>query len=174
MPTFQGPQRQRPRQPSPPQPAPVLSGVKIQQAPVKTVRKNKYPPSSLNSIDTNAIIDFTESPVEVDGLKLFMFRGDEGFGTGFKPLASPSVQVSSAGSRGQYQPQGPQRPGPSPSPFQWSRAELRPAPVTSVTTTRPRDDIAPPFPTRHTTPSPHILEHQPVVIIAQSNVAQNN
>ena len=155
---------------------PVLSGIKIQE-PAKIVRNNKYPPSSINSIDTNAIIDFTESPVEVDGLQLFMFRGDEGFGTGFKPLASPSIRVAPAGSRGQYQPRGPQRPGPSPAPFQWSRAELRPrppAPVTSVTTARPRGDIAPPFPTRHTTPSPHISEHQPVVIIAQSNVSQNN
>lgn len=169
--TFKGPQR--PRKPASPQPIPILSGIKIQE-PTKPVRKYRYPPSSLNSIDTNAIIDFTESPVEVDGLKLFMFRGDEGFGTGFTPLASPIVRVSSAGSRGQYQPQAPQRPGPSPRPLQWSQAELRPASVTPVTTARPRGDIAPPFPTRHTTPSPHLSAHQPVVIIAQSNVAQNN
>lgn len=166
----------RHRQLSTPRAIPILSGIKIQEPAQQSTKIVKYVPNSVNSIiDSNAIINFTESPVEVDGLKLFMFRGDEGIGGSFQPLASPSVRVASAGSRGQYQPHnpGPQRPGPSSSPFQWSRAEVRPA-QSPVSTPRPREDVPPPFPTRHTTPSPHISSHKPVVIIAQSNVAQNN
>ena len=52
---------------------------------------------------------------------------------------------------------------------------MRPRPaVLAVTSARPVSggEVTPPFPTVHTTPSPH-TQDQAVVIIAQSNVAQN-
>ena len=111
--------------------------------------------------------------IEVDGIQIYMFRGDEGIG-GYKP---PKVQ--------KYQQNQILPAANSQKKIQWSKAELKPQkPKTLRTTSRPTvspyrqsppvtpRDIAPPFPTRHTTNAPN-HENQPIVIIAQSNVAQN-
>ena len=142
------------------------------------------------SSSSNALVAFTESPVEVNGLQLFMFRGDEGIGGSFQPLSLPAAQPRP--------PQYPPQRQPRPSPVRWSQAEVgeniiilkifdeniyyvkvRPRPaVLAVTSARPVSggggggEVTPPFPTVHTTPSPH-TQDQAVVIIAQSNVAQN-
>jgi len=139
---------------------------------IKIVNKSPSPVK----INKNPIISFTEAPVEVNGLKLFMFRGDEGIGGSdfkpFKPVSGLASQVRppqfinrdrSIGINNNNQ-------------FQWSKAEIRPKKVdVAIYNTTPRyavNDVAPPFPTRHTTPSPHVTK-SPIVIIAQSNVAQN-
>ena len=158
-------------------PPPPSSRVTPASRPAQTGIKIVPSKSSINRVDTNSLIEFNESPVEVNGLKLFMFRGDEGIGgSQFQPF---SASVS-----GHYTPQQLLFSQPSTpqlqynnSPFQWSKAEIRPSSGSSslsVVNTTPRyaiNDVAPPFPTRHTTPSPH--GDQPIVIIAQSNVAQN-
>ena len=143
-----------------------------------------------SSSSSNALVAFTESPVEVNGLQLFMFRGDEGIGGSFQPLTVPAAKPRP--------PQYPPQRQPRPSPVRWSQAEVgeniiilkifdeniyyikvRPRPaVLAVTSARPVSggggggEVTPPFPTVHTTPSPH-TQDQAVVIIAQSNVAQN-
>merc|ERR1712130_216222 len=132
-------------------------------------------------IDSSRIINFTQAPVEVDGLKLFMFRGDEGLGSsGFKPIQTSKTTSDNAP---KYNPKVIQPQAqfvPSSSQFQWSQAEIKPVigPLSggnvNVNST-PRyqfSDVAPPFPTRHTTPTPNVT-HKPIVIISQSNVAQN-
>ena len=170
--------RVSPSPPSSPVRQNVGSGIRI-------VEKS---PSPVN-VNKNTIISFTEAPVEVDGLQLFMFRGDEGIGgSDFKPF-KPVPSVSQPQVR---PPQFPAQPlfinrdqrliGNTNSQFQWSKAELRPSspqvPAVAggaIYNTTPRyavNDVAPPFPTRHTTPSPHVTK-SPIVIIAQSNVAQN-
>ena len=167
--------------PSPPSPVPVRQNV---GSGIKIVEKS---PVNKNN-NNNAIISFTEAPVEVNGLKLFMFRGDEGIGgSDFKPF-KPVPSVSQPQVRPQQLPVQPlfinrdQRLiSNTNSQFQWSKAEIRPSPQLQVAeggaiyNTTPRyavNDVAPPFPTRHTTPSPHVTK-SPIVIIAQSNVAQN-
>lgn len=134
-------------------------------------------------IDSSRIINFTEAPVEVDGLQLFMFRGDEGIGSsGFKPIKIKTPKTTSDNVPN-YNPKVilPQTQFvPSTSQFQWSQAEIKPVigPLSggsvNVNST-PRyhyNDVAPPFPTRHTTPTPNVTQ-KPIVIISQSNVAQN-
>jgi len=119
----------------------------------------------------NKVVNFNQKPIEVDGLKIFMFRGDEGIGGGFKPLLPPPISDSL------YQPDS-RVVEPLYKPFHtaplvrtnqisWSQAEISPSTPRSFL-----NEVPPPFPTRHTTPSPHQSD-QPVVIIAQSNVAQN-
>ena len=156
----------------------VSSSPPSSQAPVRqsTGSGIKIVNKSPVKINKNPIISFTEAPVEVNGLKLFMFRGDEGIGGSdfkpFKPVSSPVSQV---------------RPPQfiniersiainNNNQVQWSKAEIRPKKVdVAIYNTTPRyavNDVAPPFPTRHTTPSPHVTK-SPIVIIAQSNVAQN-
>ena len=68
------------------------------------------------SSSSNALVAFTESPVEVNGLQLFMFRGDEGIGGSFQPLSLPAAQPRP--------PQYPPQRQPRPSPVRWSQAEV--------------------------------------------------
>ena len=120
--------------------------------------------------DDQKLINFNQKPIEVDGLKIFMFRGDEGIGRGgFKPFIPPVSESLSAKPQPVTQLESlykPYRLSPPASPvIRWSTAEIS-TPRSSVS------EVPPPFPTRHTTPSPHQSD-QPIVIIAQSNVAQN-
>ena len=134
-------------------------------------------PSKADNI--NKVVNFNQKPIEVDGLKIFMFRGDEGIG-GFKPLLPPPISeslyanINTSPVESLYKPfhlaaQSPQSPQSfvRNTPIRWSQAEISPSTPRSF-----HADVPPPFPTRHTTPSPHQSD-QPVVIIAQSNVAQN-
>jgi hypothetical protein len=122
----------------------------------------------------NKVVNFNQKPIEVDGLKIFMFRGDEGIG-GFKPLLPPPISESlynpdTSPGESLYKPFYLAAQSPSlvrNNQIGWSQAEISPSTPRSF-----QNDVPPPFPTRHTTPSPHHSD-QPVVIIAQSNVAQN-
>jgi len=114
------------------------------------------------------------SPKEVDGIQIYMFRGDEGIGGYKQPSVFQQNLILPNTDRTK--------------PVQWSTAEIKspkvqkvnttqrtPSPTVSPYRTSPpvtHRDIAPPFPTRHTTTSPN-QHNQPIVIIAQSNVAQN-
>ena len=137
------------------------------QSGIKVVKSTPKVPAKPKS---QQVVDFNQKPIEVDGLKIFMFRGDEGIG-GFKPLIPP---ISDSLYQAPYRP-APESPYqqyqvsiPSSPPIRWSQAEVEP--VIIPRTSRP--EVAPPFPTRHTTRSP-LQSEQPIVIIAQSNVAQN-
>ena len=171
-----------------PRPAPALVPAPAPGPGIRILKEKQTGASSSSS--SNALVAFTESPVEVNGLQLFMFRGDEGIGGSFQPLSLPAAQPRP--------PQYPPQRQPRPSPVRWSQAEVgeniiilkifdeniyyvkvRPRPaVLAVTSARPVSggggggEVTPPFPTVHTTPSPH-TQDQAVVIIAQSNVAQN-
>ena len=159
----------------------VLKKPQVFKAPPHTQRRQPGKPG-IKSAKTNTravpskpqlkkVVNFNQKPIEVDGLKIFMFRGDEGIGGGFKPLLPPPISDSL------YSPET--RAGESLyKPFHlappvrtnqigWSKAEISPSTPRSFL-----NEVPPPFPTRHTTPSPHQSD-QPVVIIAQSNVAQN-
>ena len=70
------------------QPQPVSKGVKTSPRVLPT------------KPEAQKLIDFNQKPIEVDGLKIFMFRGDEGIG-GFKPLIPP---VSETLNNQQYSP----------------------------------------------------------------------
>ena len=148
--------------------------------PVKPVIKSvkttsRAAPSKGDNV--NKVVNFNQKPIEVDGLKIFMFRGDEGIG-GFKPLLPPPISESlyapissPLAVESLYKPfhlaaQSPQSLVRN-NQIGWSQAEISPSTPRSF-----QNDVPPPFPTRHTTPSPHQSD-QPVVIIAQSNVAQN-
>jgi len=142
---------------------------------IQTVRtKTRVGPSSGPSKPAQSkVVNFKQKPIEVDGLKIFMFRGDEGIG-GFKPLLPPPISDSlfdpnSRPVESLYKPfqLAAQSPPLVRTPIRWSQAEISPSTPRSF-----QKDVPPPFPTRHTTPSPHQSD-QPVVIIAQSNVAQN-
>ena len=118
-----------------------------------------YPanPNSIRRIDTGLVKDalLAESlipDVEIDGLKIYKFRGEDSM------------------------------PGYIPPPdFLWSQARVTsrdsitppsvtPAPVPTPRTWRP--ELPPPFPTRHTTRRPD-QQRNPVIIIAQSSVQKN-
>merc|ERR1719361_406713 len=118
-----------------------------------------YPanPNSIRRIDTGVVKDavLAESlipDVEIDGLKIYKFRGEDSM------------------------------PGYIPPPdFLWSQARVTsrdsitppsvtPAPVPTPRTWRP--ELPPPFPTRHTTRRPD-QQRNPVIIIAQSSVQKN-
>ena len=152
---------------------PVQSGIKIVNTKLPVNNKPRVSPR----LDVNNdIIEFNESPVEVNGLKLFMFRGDEGIGASdFTPF-SPSVSGHYTPTQVVFSQQQPSIPTLqyNSSPFQWSKAEIRPSNNNVIVNTTPRyyNEVAPPFPTRHTTPSP-LTSDKPIVIISQSNVAQN-
>ena len=144
------------------QPQPVSKGVKTSPRVLPT------------KPEAQKLIDFNQKPIEVDGLKIFMFRGDEGIG-GFKPLLPPPISESlynpdTSPGESLYKPFYLAAQSPSlvrNNQIGWSQAEISPSTPRSF-----QNDVPPPFPTRHTTPSPHQSD-QPVVIIAQSNVAQN-
>jgi len=144
----------------------VQIGAKQEKAKGEVLEDKQKPASSAST---------TTSTIEVDGIKIYMFRGDEGIG-GYKPVQKVNYKPN------QILPQA----TISNKNIQWSKSELKPRKVQkpqtiNITPTEspyqpslhstPRD-IAPPFPTRHTTKAPN-HERQPIVIIAQSNVAQN-
>jgi len=155
--------------------APSLGSLKaIQVVPsrVKNKQREKVVDDKLAADKSVAVKK--EEEREVDGIKIYMFRGDEGIGGYKAPYGFHQNLVL---------------PDPdSRKTVQWSKAELKSEKVQKPTTTpltpkttpqpyynSPRatlPDIAPPFPTVHTTTSPDQHRH-PIVIIAQSNVAQN-
>jgi len=135
----------------------------------------------------------TSPPLEVDGIKIFMFRGDEGIGghketkLSYKPNQILPVAENKnkkiLWSKAEIKPQEGWSKSQIKTQDPWSKAQIKtqevqeplqraPNPVVSYTSRPSTKDIAPPFPTRHTTKAPN-HENKPIVIIAQSNVAQN-
>ena len=94
-----------------PRPAPALA-----TAPGPGIRILQEKQTGASTSSSNALVAFTESPVEVNGLQLFMFRGDEGIGGSFQPLSLPAAQPRP--------PQYPPQRQPRPSPVRWSQAEV--------------------------------------------------
>jgi len=146
------------------QPQPVSKGVKTSPRVLPT------------KPEAQKLIDFNQKPIEVDGLKIFMFRGDEGIGGsgGFKPFIPPIsdslYRPYSPPAESLYKPyqvSPPVTPEIRDNQIRWSLAE-----ISTPRSSQSLNDVPPPFPTRHTTPSPHQSD-KPIVIIAQSNVAQN-
>jgi len=139
--------------------------------PVKTPQPEQGR-STVSTAPTVPTITTTSSPpIEVDGIKIFMFRGDEGIGSPkqVKLNYKPNTILPVADNKNKK--------------ILWSKAEIKPkevqkplprapSPAVSYTPSPISTDIAPPFPTRHTTKAPN-QETKPIVIIAQSNVAQN-
>jgi len=159
-----------------PQP-PKLVGKKPQgfKAPPHTQRRPPGKPGLTRALpakpEQTKVVNFNQKPIEVDGLKIFMFRGDEGIGGGFKPLLPPPISESfynpdTTAVDSLYKPFR-LPPVVRTNQIAWSQAEISPSTPRSFL-----KEVPPPFPTRHTTPSPNHSD-QPVVIIAQSNVAQN-
>merc|ERR1712223_561877 len=146
------------------QPQPVSKGVKTSSRVLPT------------KPEAQKLIDFNQKPIEVDGLKIFMFRGDEGIGGsgGFKPFIPPIsdslYRPYSPPAESLYKPyhvSPPVTPEIRDNQIRWSLAE-----ISTPRSSQSLNDVPPPFPTRHTTPPPHQSD-KPIVIIAQSNVAQN-
>ena len=96
--------------------------------------------------------------VEIDGLKIYKFRGEDSM-PGYIPPPDflwSQARVSSGGVLGEAitPPSVTPAPTPVPTPHTW------------------RPELPPPFPTRHTTRRPD-QQRDPVIIIAQSSVQKN-
>ena len=124
-----------------------------------------YPanPNSIRRIDTGVVKDAVLASslipdVEIDGLKIYKFRGEDSM-PGYIPPPDflwSQARVSSGGVFGEAitPPSVTPAPTPVPTPHTW------------------RPELPPPFPTRHTTRRPD-QQRNPVIIIAQSSVQKN-
>jgi len=150
----------------------AVKKVKSKQTEKPRLRKHDERPATAQ---TTALTTPESSPIEVDGIKIYMFRGDEGIG-GLKPPNVSKFQQNKVLSEDVRN-----------NRIKWSKAEVKPqkelkqktyvkalntVPPSRSSSPRARSDFVPPFPTRHTTSAPN-QANQPIVIIAQSNVAQN-
>jgi len=130
-----------------------------------------YPanPNSIRRIDTGVVKDAVLASslipdVEIDGLKIYKFRGEDSM-PGYIPppdfLWSQARVTSSSGGVGFGEGAILTPPSVTPAPT--------PPPPTPHTW---RPELPPPFPTRHTTRRPD-QQRNPVIIIAQSSVQKN-
>jgi len=124
---------------------------------------------TINLIQTNV-----EPDKEIDGLKIYMFKGSEGIGSHNSINNIDDSKIYATLTNQIYNPEVPQRTNNFVLKPVFTTTTVSPPTTTSTTTTRrvssARPTTPPPFPTRHTTPH----EQSKPIVISQSSVVQNN